>query len=143
MNTQAKYCGECGVSLPEGAIFCGECGTPIIKFSTPNQTKPRLHREKPSPPLRGFTNENSIPSHAGGKSKITAILLGVFLGGFGAHKFYMGSWGWGIVYLLTSWLFIPFIIALVEWIRYLFMTGDKFNRKAAAFKDKGAFGFFW
>lgn len=79
----------------------------------------------------------------GSKSKAAATLWGAFLGGFGAHKFYMGSWGWGIVYLLTCWLYIPFIIALVEWIHYVLMTDDEFYMKSEDFKDKGPFGFFW
>ncbi len=79
----------------------------------------------------------------GSKSKAAATLWGAFLGGFGAHKFYMGSWGWGIVYLFTFWLYIPFIIALVEWIRYVLMTDDEFYNKVDDFKDKGPFGFFW
>ena len=143
MSTQVKYCGECGVSLPECAVFCGECGTSITDFLTPQQENSRLPREKSAPPLRAKSQQNTISTNTGGKSKITAILLGIFLGGFGAHKFYMGSWGWGIVYLLTCWLWIPFIVALVEWIRYLLMSNNEFNRKVEAFKDKGAFGFFW
>jgi len=79
----------------------------------------------------------------GSKSKAAATLWGAFLGGFGAHKFYMGSGGWGIVYLLTFWLYIPFIVALVEWVRYVLMTDDEFYMKAENFKDKGPFGFFW
>ncbi len=79
----------------------------------------------------------------GSKSKAAATLWGAFLGGFGAHKFYMGSWGWGIVYLLTCWLYVPFIVAMVEWIRYVLMTDDEFYIKAEDFKDKGPFGFFW
>jgi uncharacterized protein YgiB involved in biofilm formation len=35
-------------------------------------------------------------SGSGTKSKPAATLWAIFLGGFGAHKFYMGSWGWGI-----------------------------------------------
>merc|ERR1719174_2390456 len=31
------------------------------------------------------------------KSQLTAILLSVFLGGFGAGSFYMGWIGWGII----------------------------------------------
>jgi TM2 domain-containing membrane protein YozV len=77
------------------------------------------------------------------KSKPAATLLAIFLGGFGAHKFYMGSWGWGIVYLLTCWLYIPFIVAMVEWIRYVLMSDDEFYSKSEQFKEKGAFGFFW
>lgn len=81
----------------------------------------------------------------GNKSKAAATLLGVFLGGFGAHKFYMGSWGWGIVYLLTCWTYIPFIAALVEWVRYVLMSDDEFYGKVAGFQSRnpGPFGFFW
>lgn len=77
------------------------------------------------------------------KSKAAVTLWGIFLGGFGAHKFYMGSYGWGLVYLFTFWLWIPFCIAMVEWIRYVCMTDVEFERKARNFKVKGPFGFFW
>jgi len=81
----------------------------------------------------------------GNKSKAAVTLWGIFLGGFGAHKFYMGSWGWGIVYLLLCWAYIPFLVALVEWIRYVLMTDEEFARKVADFQSKnpGPFGFFW
>lgn len=77
------------------------------------------------------------------KSKAAATLWGAFLGGFGAHKFYMGSWGWGIVYLLTFWLYIPFIVSMVEWIRYVCMKDVEFDMKAQEFRESGPFGFFW
>lgn len=81
----------------------------------------------------------------GTKSKAAVTLWGAFLGGFGAHKFYIGSWGWGIVYLLTCWLYIPFIAATVEWIRIVLMSDDEFYTKLAEFQSKkpGPFGFFW
>ncbi|MFT5644228.1 MAG: TM2 domain-containing membrane protein YozV [Janthinobacterium sp.] len=85
----------------------------------------------------------NIAGPATGKSKAAATLWAIFLGGFGAHKFYMGSWGWGVVYLLTCWLYIPFIAALIEWIRYVLMTDNEFAIKSEAFKSKGPFGFFW
>lgn len=81
----------------------------------------------------------------GDKSKASTTLLCAFLGGFGAHKFYMGVWGWGLVYLLTCWLYIPFIVALVEWVRYVLMTDDEFYAKLADFQSKkpGPFSVFW
>ncbi|MCY4275082.1 MAG: TM2 domain-containing protein [Gammaproteobacteria bacterium] len=48
------------------------------------------------------------------KNATTGVLLALFLGGFGAHHFYMGNTGVGIVYLLFFWTFIPAVIALVE-----------------------------
>lgn len=48
------------------------------------------------------------------KSPTTAILWALFLGGIGAHKFYMGQTGLGILYLLFVWTYIPSIIAFIE-----------------------------
>lgn len=77
------------------------------------------------------------------KSKPTATLLGIFLGGFGAHKFYMGNWGWGIIYLVTCWLYVPFFIAMAEWIRYVLMSDVEFIEKSRQAQLKGPFGFLW
>ena len=81
----------------------------------------------------------------GNKTKSAATLWAIFVGGFGAHKFYMGSWGWGIVYLATCWLYVPFLVTLVEWVRYVLMTDDEFYAKVAEFQSQkpGPFSFFW
>ena len=62
------------------------------------------------------------------KSVGVYALLAVFLGGLGAHKFYMGKIGIGIIYLLLCWCFVPSVIALIE---ALFSGGtvDSHNRK--------------
>ncbi len=86
---------------------------------------------------------HSGSGNPGAKSKAAVTLWAIFLGGFGAHKFYMGSWGWGIVYLLTCWLYVPFFVAIAEWIRYVLMTDDEFYTKSEQFKNRGPFGFFW
>ncbi len=43
-----------------------------------------------------------------------AILITLFLGGLGGHKFYIGKIGQGVVYLLFFWTFIPSLIALFD-----------------------------
>ncbi len=48
------------------------------------------------------------------KSDVAAILLAFFLGSFGAHRFYLGETGWGILYLCFCWTFIPHLVAFVE-----------------------------
>lgn len=72
------------------------------------------------------------------KNKIVAALLAFFLGGFGAHKFYLGQTGMGIVYLLATFLgaFLFFlgpivigIISFVEFIMFLVMSDEKFAEK--------------
>jgi TM2 domain-containing membrane protein YozV len=48
------------------------------------------------------------------KNASTAVLLCFFLGGFGAHKFYMGRTGIGLLYLLFSWTLVPALFSLIE-----------------------------
>ena len=49
------------------------------------------------------------------KSRLVALLLCIFLGEFGAHRFYVGKIGTGLLYLFTAGLFgIGWIIDLVK-----------------------------
>lgn len=61
-----------------------------------------------------------------GKSKTTAGILGILLGGFGVHHFYLGNTGRGIIYLLFCWTYIPGIIGLIEGISYLLKSDSEF-----------------
>ena len=63
---------------------------------------------------------NSAPTAA--KSKLVAGLLGIFLGGFGIHRFYLGYTGIGIIQIVVTlitcgagalWGFIEGILILV------------------------------
>lgn len=47
------------------------------------------------------------------KNRYTAAALAFFLGGLGAHKFYLGKWT-GIFYLIFCWTYVPSIIAFIE-----------------------------
>lgn len=58
------------------------------------------------------------------KSPTTALLLDLFLGGIGIHRFYLGETGAGILYLLFCWTAIPGIIAFIE----LFTISRKVNK---------------
>ena len=62
-------------------------------------------------------------------TRTSAILWCFFLGAFGAHKFYLGQSGWGIVYLLFFWTGIPSIAAFIEFIMLLLMADTEFNRR--------------
>lgn len=103
-----KFCSTCGEIIKEKAEICPKCGV--------RQTG-----------LIGQVGDSLTNSAPNGKSRIAAALLAFFLGGFGAHKFYLGQTGMGILYLLFCWTFIPAIIALVEFILLLTMKDEVFN----------------
>lgn len=63
------------------------------------------------------------------KTKTTAALLALFLGGLGAHKFYLGKWVWGLIYLVFCFTFVPAVIALIEAIMFFSMSDSAFQEK--------------
>lgn len=63
------------------------------------------------------------------KSKSTAGILALFLGGLGVHKFYLNRAGQGLLYLVFCWTFIPAFIAFIEAIIYFTMSDADFNTK--------------
>lgn len=58
------------------------------------------------------------------KNRTLAIVLALFLGGLGAHKFYLERPGNALLYVLFCWTLIPSFIALIEAIAYCFMSDE-------------------
>lgn len=63
------------------------------------------------------------------KSKSTAAILAFFLGGIGAHKFYLGQTVWGLLYLFFFWTFIPTLVAFIEFFVLLLMDQQSFDAR--------------
>ena len=76
-----------------------------------------------------LSHPSAFSGQVGSKNRIVAAILAFFVGGFGVHKFYLGQIGWGIVYLLFCWTFIPALIAFIEFIIYLCTSDEDFARK--------------
>ena len=113
-------CPECSESISNQSASCTNCGFPIAK-PAPFKTVP--------PPLPAQNSTTIVRLNSSRKSKGVAILLALFLGGFGIHKFYLNQVFWGILYLLFCWTFIPAVISLFEVIILLFMNESEFNRR--------------
>lgn len=69
-----------------------------------------------NPQMYNQSVSGSVPT--ADKNKIVALLLCIFLGYFGAHYFYVGRWGKGILYFFTiglfgfGWLYDIYLIAV-------------------------------
>jgi TM2 domain-containing membrane protein YozV len=72
-----------------------------------------------------MTHETTVNTGAP-KSRTIAVLLALFLGGIGAHRFYLGKTRSGILYLVFCWTFLPSLIAFCEAVRWLCMGNQGF-----------------
>lgn len=63
------------------------------------------------------------------RDKAINSLLAVFLGTFGAHKFFQGKTYSGILYAVFFWTFLPTFIGFVEGIRYAVMPLDDYYKQ--------------
>lgn len=78
------------------------------------------------------------------KKKVAMALMAVLLGGFGIHKFYAGTWGWGLVYLVSFFILpgVSAVVAVVECIRVLTLSPEAFDAKYNQETPK-PFAFIW
>lgn len=81
-----NYCFNCGKKVNEVQDVCLNCGVNLRK--------------------------NKKIDNVNGKSKITAGILGIFLGCFGVHNFYLGYNGKAIAQLLITLL----SLFLLSWV---------------------------
>ena len=97
------FCKNCGNLLADDAVICPKCGCP--------------------------TGNNNVPAtQQGNKQWMVAFLLAWFLGGFGAHRFYLGQTGTAVAQLCTLggcgiWALIDFFVLAFD--KYTYGKGLK------------------
>ena len=88
-----KYCAQCGAQLVDEAVVCPHCGCAVAPTKT-------------------------VDPNASPKSRLITLLLCIFVGGLGIHRFYVGKIGTGILQILTVgglgiWALIDLIMIVV------------------------------
>lgn len=78
-----NYCSNCGTQATPGAAVCIACGQPLAASNL-------------------NVNPYGTPAVAGAKSKMAAGLLGIFLGAFGVHNFYLGYTKKAVIQLVAT-----------------------------------------
>jgi TM2 domain-containing membrane protein YozV len=72
---------------------------------------------------------SSIPYNRETRRKEVAIILAVFMGWMGAHKFYLGKWGAGVAYAVLAFSMIPLFLSAIDIIRLAMMDKTEFDWK--------------
>lgn len=103
-NAGTKFCKYCGGKIPENAVLCTLCGRQVEEIKR-ESTAPQVVINNSN--ANSNVNQNLGDAYAASRkrNKWVAFLLCFFLGYLGAHKFYEGKSGKGVLYLLTAGLF--------------------------------------
>lgn len=83
------YCYKCGAQIDDEAVVCTSCGCATKNYASVASKKRKFD-----------------PNEVSEKSRLVALLLCVFLGWLGVHRFYLGKIGTGVVWLLTGGCFL-------------------------------------
>ena len=154
------FCPNCGANVPDGAAQCQQCGAQMNVAQQPQQNTvpqgnpyqqqvPPQGQYQQMPPQGGYQMPpqgqyqpvpGQVPPGYEPKSKLAAGLLGIFLGGFGVHNFYLGYTGKAVAQLLITLLtcgfgaFVSGVWGLIEGI--MLLTGSiKVDGKNVPLKD--------
>ncbi len=85
---EAVMCVRCGAAKGQGSQYCHNCGKPLAEDADICMNC-------------GVANKATVhPGEA--KSRTTAGLLGIFLGCFGAHNFYLGYTAKAVIQLTVT-----------------------------------------
>jgi TM2 domain-containing membrane protein YozV len=123
-------CPFCAEQISARAKKCRHCGETIdVALRKAEEALRATERSTGNVYMNAAAATAAQPVETGTKSRVVAIVLALFLGGLGVHKFYLGQPGWGLLYLLFCWTFIPAIIAFIEAILLLLTSDRDFHRK--------------
>tara|TARA_R110001592_G_scaffold114587_2_gene314545 strand:+ start:1450 stop:1710 length:261 start_codon:yes stop_codon:yes gene_type:complete len=61
------------------------------------------------------------------KNRKTTLLLALFTGFIGGHRFYLGQWGLGVIYLITLGAFLP--VAILDFLIILLSSQESFDNR--------------
>ncbi len=138
-------CPQCGAPIASDEEECRYCGKVLKKQSSrepkrkvyqqPEPVIPQVEVLEPSQ-IQNFPPQPYVDPASLGinpdwpvRNKSVAGLLAIFLGGLGIHKFYLGHYIAGILYLIFCWTYIPGIIGFFEGLVYLTQNDYVFQVK--------------
>lgn len=99
-----KFCQHCGEQIDKDCVICPKCGKQVQDLKQPDNI---IINNSASSSASSSAQATASARYRAAvpKNKWVALMLCIFLGWMGAHKFYEGKAGMGILYLLTCGLF--------------------------------------
>lgn len=102
-SANTKFCKHCGQPIPKDAVLCTHCGRQVEELKgSAEQPQVVINNTNTNSNVNQNTNINAAVGKP--KNKWVAFALCFFLGFLGAHKFYEGKIGMGILYIFTAGL---------------------------------------
>lgn len=107
---EKKFCKHCGEEIDKDCVVCPKCGKQVEELKSENQNIVINN----SASAAASASATTVVVGGRRKDKWVAFFLCLFLGWIGAHKFYEGKIGMGILYIVTCGLFgIGWIVDII------------------------------
>lgn len=129
-----KFCNKCGAAVKDGEAFCSACGAAcavenksVFCKSCGAEMNCDDNFCRKCGASVNYSQKVYQAQPTGRRSKLIAGLLGIFVGGFGIHNFYLGKTGLAVTQIIVTmvtcglgyiWGFIEGILILCDKICY-------------------------
>ncbi|WP_299792945.1 TM2 domain-containing protein [uncultured Shewanella sp.] len=101
-----SQCTQCSHELAPGLVSCPQCHTAM-----------------------GFEAFAGVDPNIRIKNQKLAIWFGFLFGCFGVHKFYLGQYLKGSLYLIFSWTLVPMVVGWIDAVRTMKMSSFNFEKR--------------
>lgn len=91
-----KVCKKCGEQMPEDSFYCLSCGAVFDDDQIDFEDLQKRVNNIGKPPKKAIDTSDGV-----WRNKWVALVLCIFFGGFGIHRFYEGKKITGFIYLFT------------------------------------------